>query len=221
HNANSPKFACSSFKDIHALLAADEATASGQNVADSAPICHRNRAVKHLVRTLSQPAPPRIESAIGIPGAEDAVVVYFTSLRVVRRTFDDCKAVRSILRSFRVRIDERDVTMDSGFMAELQRIFDQRQLSLPRVFIAGRYVGGAEEIRRLHECGELKKLVQGLPTATDLGTCDACGGYGFLPCYDCGGSHKCYHGEKSGFRSCTSCNENGLVRCSFCSSSPL
>ncbi|PIN25444.1 Glutaredoxin-related protein [Handroanthus impetiginosus] len=218
-----PKFGCSSFKDIHSLLSDEENGGGGGGDTISSPskpsILHRSRSVKALLRTLSQPVLPQSELAqqesdpeIRIPGAEKTVVVYFTSLRVVRRTFEDCKAVRSILRGFRVSIDERDLSMDSRFMDELQRILGQSEkskLTLPRVFIGGRYIGGADEVRRLHESGELKKYVEGLPTA-EPGTCEACGGYRFILCEECSGSHKCYS-EKAGFRSCTSCNENGLI----------
>lgn len=162
------------------------------------------------------------EPLILFPGAEKRVVVYFTSLRVVRSTFDDCNTVRSILRGCRVLIDERDVSMDSGFMRELQRILGQHEkakLTLPRVFIGGRYIGGAEEIQRLNETGELKKYVEGL-TAASPGTCEVCGGYRFILCDNCSGSHKCYS-EKGGFKSCTTCNENGLIRCPSCSCAPL
>ncbi|MBA0764076.1 hypothetical protein Gotri_013448, partial [Gossypium trilobum] len=93
------------------------------------------------------------------------VVVYFTSLQVVRSTFEDCKTVRSILHGFRVSIDERDLSMDSRFLNELRGILGQSNLTLPRVFIGGRYMGGAEEIKQLHEIGELKKIVERLPAA--------------------------------------------------------
>lgn len=166
-------------------------------------------------------APTQPEPSIPIPGAEKRIVVYFTSLRVVRSTFEDCKTVRSILRGFRVSIDERDLSMDSGFLTELQQILGQNQSkpTLPRVFIGGRYVGGAEEVRQLHETGELKKLVEGLP-AVEQGVCDVCGGHRFILCDECYGSHKLFT-EKNGFKSCTACNENGLIRCSSCSCAAL
>lgn len=80
-------------------------------------------------------------------------------------------------------------------------------------------MGGAEEIRQLHETGELKKFVEGL-AAAEPGVCDVCGGYRFILCQECKGSHKLYI-EKAGFKTCTACNENGLIRCPACSSAPI
>lgn len=170
---------------------------------------------------LPQPECQEPPPLISIPGADKRIVVYSTSLRIVRSTFEDCRTVQSILQGFRVSIDERDLSMDSRFLKELQQIFGggQTTLTLPRVFIGGRYVGGAEEIRQLHEAGELKKFVEGLPAA-EPGVCDTCSGYRFILCHDCNGSHKLYT-EKSGFKSCAACNENGLIRCPSCSCAPL
>jgi glutaredoxin domain-containing cysteine-rich protein 1 len=55
-----------------------------------------------------------------LPGAEDRIVVYLTSLRGIRRTFEDCNAVKMILKGFRVWVDERDVSMDRAYRKELQ-----------------------------------------------------------------------------------------------------
>ncbi|MCE3050396.1 hypothetical protein HAX54_047119, partial [Datura stramonium] len=81
--------------------------------------------------------------------------------------------------------------MDAGFMEELKTILgpnrEKTKLSLPRVFIGGRYIGGAEEIIQLHEAGELKKHVEGL-TPADISTCEVCGGDGFILCDECSGS---------------------------------
>ncbi|CAA2968611.1 uncharacterized protein At5g39865-like [Olea europaea subsp. europaea] len=261
HNASSPKFACSSFKDLRLLLSEEDSNCSNNKIStgdgdialdSSTPyirkpsICHRVRSANFLLRTLSLqsdhqeskpyreevqvpvPVPSPLsenvaadvksESVIRIPRADNTIVVYFTSLRVVRHTYEDCKTVLMILGAFHVFVDERDVSMDSVYIDELQRIFgesDKSKLTLPRVFIGGRYIGGAEEVRQLHESGELKKYLQGLLPA-DACVCEACGGYRFILCQDCYGSHK-YYSDKYGFKSCTSCNENGLVRCPSCS----
>ncbi|KAK9940848.1 hypothetical protein M0R45_017488 [Rubus argutus] len=233
HDTSSPTspFSFSSFKDIQNLCA-EEPSQPTATAKKTSAIFHRVRVANSLLRAWSTrpPAltqPPKDESLtaqsepspISVPGAEKRIVVYFTSLRVVRRTFEDCRAVRSIVRGFRVTLDERDLAMDHGFITELQQILGQRKLTLPRVFIGGRYIGGAEEVRQLHEAGELKKFVEGLPVQ-EPGVCDACGGYRFLLCDECNGSHKLYS-DKGGFKSCTSCNENGLIRCLSCSCAPL
>ncbi|KAM0953185.1 putative glutaredoxin, Thioredoxin-like superfamily [Dioscorea sansibarensis] len=201
-----------SFKDVQTLIHGEDtdATAPGSPaISRGAAVFHRVRAASSALRTwrsICSPAPD--------PGP-NRIVLYFTSLRVVRKTFEDCRAVRSILRGFRIAVDERDLSMDSSFLHELSSLLGQRQPPpLPRVFIAGRYIGGADEIRQLHEAGELRRLVEGAPPAG--ATCDRCGGASFVLCWACSGSHKRYL-EKGGFRSCAACNENGLVRCPDCS----
>ncbi|XP_061350008.1 uncharacterized protein At5g39865-like [Gastrolobium bilobum] len=219
----SSSFSCSSFKDIQTLFLDEPSTTKPKP-----SIFHRVTLANSLLRTwsthpkLTQPDPgdPRAaqpDSPASIPGAEQRVVVYFTSLRVVRATFEDCKTVRSILRGLRVALDERDVSMDSGFLSELRRVMGRKSgLNLPRVFINGRYVGGAEEVRWLHESGELRKLLEGLPAAdSHFRVCHVCGDHRFVLCGVCSGVHKVYT-EKGGFKTCTVCNESGLIRCISC-----
>lgn len=236
HRANPPgrarsspssNFATSSFKDIQHLCAAaaDDPNPLLPTKHPKQPsVFHRVRLAHSLLRAWStHPNPPRLpetrpEPPICIPGAETRIIVYTTSLRVVRSTFEDCQAVRAILRGFRVTIDERDVSMDQKFTDELQGILAGKvkgKITLPRVFIGGRYFGGAEEVRQMHEAGELKKVVGNLPAADPGAVCEACGGYRFILCDECSGSRKCY-AEKTGFRTCGACNENGLVRCPSC-----
>ncbi|KAI3813197.1 hypothetical protein L1987_17915 [Smallanthus sonchifolius] len=45
---------------------------------------------------------------------KEKLVLYFTSLRGVRKTYEDCCHVRVILKNCGVRVDERDVSMHSG-----------------------------------------------------------------------------------------------------------
>ncbi|KAL5077107.1 hypothetical protein RYX36_016091 [Vicia faba] len=103
--------------------------------------------------------------------------------------------------------------MDSGFLSELHRVTGRQSgLSLPRVFINERYIGGAEEVRWLHENGELKKLLEGLPVADSyLHACHVCGDHRFLLCGLCSGTREVY-AEKSGFKTCTAYNESGLIK---------
>ncbi|KAG6599978.1 hypothetical protein SDJN02_04695, partial [Cucurbita argyrosperma subsp. argyrosperma] len=204
---NHRHFSCSSFKDIQDLCREDSVYDSPPNTPKKPSIFHRVRLSTSLFRSWSH----RL-----IPDSDHRIVLYYTSLRVVRRTFEDCRVVRSILRCFRVPIDERDVSMDSSFLDELQDAIGQKNLTLPRVFIGGRYIGGAEEIRLMNENGELKRLIHGLPEAVSR-SCEVCGGIRFVVCEDCDGSHKIYV-KRLGFRTCNACNINGLIRCPSCSS---
>ncbi|GMH04186.1 hypothetical protein Nepgr_006025 [Nepenthes gracilis] len=212
NNPESPNsdFRCSSFKDVHILFEDDPPKLPHSPVHKSS-LLNRVRISASIIRVWAAAyhRPP--------PNAHNRIVVYYTSLRIVRRTFEDCRAVRSILKGFRVKMDERDLSMDSAFLEELQKITgSKKNLTLPRVFIDGKYVGGADEIRRLHEIGELKRMIEGLALA-EPGVCGVCGGHRFVLCEWCNGSHKVYI-EKTGFKSCSDCNLNGLNRCSACTS---
>jgi len=179
--------------------------------------------------------PPEDESS-----GKHKVVVYFTSLRGIRKTYEDCCDVRMILRSMGARVDERDVSMDSGFKQELKELLGEgfNGGRLPRVFVGETYIGGAEEIRRLHEDGELEKVLEGCEKMEEGGggvggesgvsgggggCCEGCGEVRFVPCERCSGSCKIYYEEgeeeeeeEGGFQRCPDCNENGLIRCPIC-----
>ncbi|KAJ1292252.1 hypothetical protein BS78_02G378000 [Paspalum vaginatum] len=149
-----------------------------------------------------------------------AVVLYTTSLRGVRRTFADCSAVRAILRGFRVAVDERDVSMDAALRRELQALLAARgrAFALPQLLVGGRLLGGADEVRQLHESGQLRRLLDGAAGQDPAFVCDACGGVRFVPCAGCGGSRKVFLEDEDRVVRCAECNENGLVRCANCCS---
>lgn len=157
------------------------------------------------------------ETLIKIP--DKRIVVYMTSLGAVRPTFDACRAVRSILQGFRVMVEERDLSMETSFKDELHKIMlqtgrENKAGGLPRVFIGGRYVGDADDLRQMNETGELQKLIEGLP-AVSRSVCECCGDFRFIICQNCFGSRKCYK-QKGGLRICMMCNKNGLIRCPIC-----
>lgn len=157
-------------------------------------------------------------SSIRLPGTEDRIVVYFTSLRGIRRTFEDCYAVRMILRGFRVLVDERDISMDSAYKKELHSVLGEKKLTLPQVFVRGKHIGGADVIKHLYEVGDLAKLLKGLPIRPPGYICDGCGDVRFIPCMNCNGSRKIYDEEEDQLKRCLECNENGLIRCPNCCS---
>ncbi|KAJ8546067.1 hypothetical protein K7X08_018650 [Anisodus acutangulus] len=169
---------------------------------------------------------------------KDKLVVYFTSLRGVRKTYEDCCHVRVILKGLGVKIDERDVSMHSGFKGELKELLGNEYsgVGLPRIFLGKKYIGGADEIRRMNEDGKLEKFVENCEKNEDGGVlgvcnCEACGDIRFVPCETCSGSCKIYYeeeyeendeeeeefdGDEYGFQRCPDCNENGLIRCPIC-----
>ncbi|KAM6547996.1 hypothetical protein CsatB_019672 [Cannabis sativa] len=153
-----------------------------------------------------------------IPRAEDKIVIYFTSLRGIRKTYEDCCSVRMIFRGFRVPVDERDISMDSELKNELQRALGGKVLTLPQVFIRGKHIGGSDEIKQLHEVGELAQLLNGFPILDHGMVCNGCGGVRFLPCPSCNGSRKVFEEDQGELRRCSDCNENGLIRCPGCCS---
>ncbi|KAJ0966340.1 hypothetical protein J5N97_027478 [Dioscorea zingiberensis] len=113
----------------------------------------------------------------------------------------------------KVMFYERDVSMHMEFREELWMVLGGRAIP-PKLFIKGRYIGGADEVQGLHEQGKLRTLLKGLPVDCSNGVvCVECGGMKFLVCSSCHGSRKVYGDE---VLQCLQCNENGLVLCSLC-----
>lgn len=164
---------------------------------------------------------------------KEKLVLYFTSLRGVRKTYEDCCHVRVILKNSGVRVDERDVSMHMGFKEELKELLGDRYGGLPKVFVGKKCIGGVDEIRKFHDEFQLDKVLEGCEMVDDHGGggegCEGCGDVRFLPCDTCSGSCKIYYKVGSdesdkeeevendyGFQRCPDCNENGLVRCPIC-----
>ncbi len=61
------------------------------------------------------------------PGGDERVVLYSTSLRGIRKTFQDCNKVRTILQTYVLWIDERDVSMHVEFRKELKDLLLQHE----------------------------------------------------------------------------------------------
>ncbi|GAB2235881.1 hypothetical protein Drorol1_Dr00026326 [Drosera rotundifolia] len=150
------------------------------------------------------------------PGGANAVVIYTTTLRGIRKTFENCNVVRSVVESHRVRIVERDVSMHSGFKEELRRLMGRREMKVPLVFVKGRLIGGTEEVVRLEEEGKLGVLLDGIEKAVGS-VCEGCGGIRFVMCLDCNGSCKVLNEVEKKMVRCGECNENGLIQCPICS----
>ncbi|KAG8059429.1 hypothetical protein GUJ93_ZPchr0002g26052 [Zizania palustris] len=154
------------------------------------------------------------------PDSARKVVLYLTSLRGIRKTYEDCWTTKAILQGYGVLVDERDLSMHAGFKEELHAVLGSPG-SLPQAFADGTHLGGAEDVRRMHESGELSKALGACEMAfaskgIALEACSGCGGVRFVPCEECSGSCKVFLPELDTFRRCPECNENGLVRCPLC-----
>ncbi|KAM0909110.1 hypothetical protein ACQ4PT_015015 [Festuca glaucescens] len=168
------------------------------------------------------------------PGGERAVVLYTTSLRGVRKTFEDCATVRRLLDGLRVAFLERDVSMHAPYRDELRALLLGRDdagagsgdaMPLPpRLFVNGRYVGGADEVVALHEQSRLRPMLRrAARRGAGEAACAVCGGAWFVVCGGCSGRHWLYDGGAAAAAvaanrvPCSGCNENGLVPCPLCS----
>ncbi|CAI9097568.1 OLC1v1034030C1 [Oldenlandia corymbosa var. corymbosa] len=153
------------------------------------------------------------------PGGNESVVFYTTSMRGIRKTFEDCNAVRFLLESFRIEYKERDVSLHLEYRDELWKVMGNRAVP-PKLFIRGRYIGGADEVVGLHERGMLKKLLHGIPrTPNNTASCKGCAGVRFVLCFTCNGSRKIVinrDDDDEVVSRCPDCNENGLVKCPIC-----
>ena len=148
------------------------------------------------------------------PGGENSVVIYTTTLRGIRKTFEDCNKVRIIIESHCIQMFERDISMDSGFKEELRKLMDTKEVKVPIVFVKGRLIGGADEVLKLEEEGKLDVVFEGIPKA--LGGCEGCAGVRFMMCMECNGSCKVLSEDKKKTVRCGQCNENGLIQCPIC-----
>lgn len=69
------------------------------------------------------------------------VVVYTTTMGIVRETYHTCQKVKQILRTLLVKYEERDVFMSSEYQAEIRDRMRCDQILVPQVFVDGQHVG--------------------------------------------------------------------------------
>lgn len=75
---------------------------------------------------------------------EGKIIVYTTSIRTVRKTYDDCKYVLGVFHNLRVRIEERDIYINEFHHRELEERLDLKnvlKLPVPQIYINGQHVG--------------------------------------------------------------------------------
>ncbi|KAL4229799.1 Glutaredoxin domain-containing cysteine-rich protein 1 [Mactra antiquata] len=148
------------------------------------------------------------------------IIVYTTSMTVVRESADKCKSIRHILQTHMVRYEERDMFMSDENQKELRERLGQSAINIPHVFADGVYIGDFDAVQKLNETGELRNLFKNYTKIQVRSSCDKCGGYRYLPCSFCHGSKKSLHRneftEEFCALRCMQCDENGLMRCDEC-----
>ncbi|KAM8907688.1 glutaredoxin domain-containing cysteine-rich protein 1 [Spinachia spinachia] len=182
------------------------------------------RGVKHKVsagQTLFENLPDHKSMELSLEFGR--IVIYTTSFRVVRTTFERCQMVGKIFQNHRVKFVEKNIALDSEYGKELEERCKRvgEPPSLPVVFIDGHYLGGAEKILGMNESGELQDFLTKIERVQQPQACQTCGGYAFIPCPMCHGSkmsvfRNCFTDSFKALK-CTSCNENGLQPCVSCS----
>eukprot|EP00042_Codosiga_hollandica_P028284 m.147561 g.147561 ORF g.147561 m.147561 type:complete len:399 (-) comp52730_c0_seq35:31-1227(-) len=143
------------------------------------------------------------------------LVLYTTSVSVVKQTKYACENVRRILQTHRVAFEDRDISMDAEYAEELAARTPNRKV--PQLFLNGVHIGNHETVEIWNETGKLTNLFKDFKklAGPDGSAQCLCGGMGFLTCTWCSGSKKSMY-TRFGALKCTACNENGLMKCSYC-----
>ncbi|KAF6040913.1 hypothetical protein EB796_000754 [Bugula neritina] len=127
---------------------------------------------------------------------KNKVVIYVTSMSVIRDTYEKCHRVTKILYNHRIQYEFRDVSVSRDYLQELKERLDTAHPSIPQVFAGGLWLGKVDP-------GSF--------------TCDDCGGYGFVPCTYCKGSKKSTKVESALVSlKCIRCDKTGLMHCPAC-----
>ena len=74
------------------------------------------------------------------------VVIYVTSFRGVRSTFEECRYILDLFHNLRIRVEDKDIYMHKFYFKELEERLQKYgdQLSVPQVFISGQHIGVSE-----------------------------------------------------------------------------
>lgn len=68
-------------------------------------------------------------------------MVYVTSFRGVRATFEECRYVLDLFHNLRIRVVTKDIYMYQFYHRELEERLLRGQSSVPQVFIGGQHIG--------------------------------------------------------------------------------
>lgn len=74
------------------------------------------------------------------------VVLYSTSMGIVRETYAKCANVKQILRTLLIKFEERDVFMSNEYQQEIKHRMQSLEIQVPQLFVDGQYIGVSTKI---------------------------------------------------------------------------
>lgn len=69
------------------------------------------------------------------------VVLYSTSMGIVRDTYAKCANVKQILRTLLIKFDERDIFMSKDYQQDIKDRMQSQEVQVPQLFVDGQYIG--------------------------------------------------------------------------------
>lgn len=69
------------------------------------------------------------------------MVLYSTSMGIVRETYAKCANVKQILRTLLVKFEERDIFMSSEYQQEIKERMQSMKIQVPQLFVDGQHIG--------------------------------------------------------------------------------
>lgn len=69
------------------------------------------------------------------------VVLYSTSMGIVRETYAKCANVKQILRTLLVKFEERDIFMSCEYQQEIKDRMQSNEIQVPQLYVDGQYIG--------------------------------------------------------------------------------
>ncbi|XP_014488196.1 PREDICTED: glutaredoxin domain-containing cysteine-rich protein CG12206-like isoform X2 [Dinoponera quadriceps] len=148
------------------------------------------------------------------------VVLYTTSLGIVRETFTNCMKMKQMLWTNMVKYEEADLFRDTELQTEIRDRTDSEVVTLPQLFVDGQHIGGVDTVERLNESGELRRILEPYQCKDACVVCTYCGGFQRLLCPVCHGSKRSVHRNDFTVEfvalKCAKCDVFGMIRCPHC-----
>lgn len=79
------------------------------------------------------------------------MVLYTTSMGIVRHTYAKCANVKQILRTLLVKFEERDVFMSIEYQQEIRDRMQSDDILIPQLYVDGHHVGVSEPRFRVYD----------------------------------------------------------------------